>query len=138
MSIFRPLLSSLTLAAAALLLCADVNAKRIYQYRDKDGVLHFTDRRVMSPVRLPLSWPTPGNRAFHAALAVLFLFAAFSARSFAGSSNPLRRKSSNPIRSRRRNAHSSNGPASPTEKPSRKLPWYSATADSSFSVPTSR
>ncbi|MBP9155052.1 MAG: DUF4124 domain-containing protein, partial [Xanthomonadales bacterium] len=50
MSIFRPLLSSLTLAAAALLLCADVNAKRIYQYRDKDGVLHFTDRAPNSEV----------------------------------------------------------------------------------------
>ncbi|MBL0028478.1 MAG: M23 family metallopeptidase [Rhodanobacteraceae bacterium] len=38
------MLSCLALAAAALLTCADADAKRLYQYRDKNGVLHVTDR----------------------------------------------------------------------------------------------
>ncbi|MBL0042318.1 MAG: M23 family metallopeptidase [Xanthomonadales bacterium] len=44
MTVLRTLLSCLALAAAALLTCADADAKRLYQYRDKNGVLHVTDR----------------------------------------------------------------------------------------------
>ncbi|MBP7625255.1 MAG: M23 family metallopeptidase [Xanthomonadales bacterium] len=44
MTVLRTLLSCLALAAAVLLTCADADAKRLYQYRDKNGVLHVTDR----------------------------------------------------------------------------------------------
>lgn len=40
-----PRTSSILLALAAALLALPVAAKRIYQYRDEAGVLHFTDRK---------------------------------------------------------------------------------------------